>query len=70
MRGLVAGAGLFGISWGLSGFCPGAAVSSLPLLAKGTLIFVPAMLGGIALARLIRPCSLSNAWACTARASG
>ena len=50
---LVAGAGLFGIGWGLSGFCPGPAVVSLPLLAKGTFIFVPCMLAGIALARLI-----------------
>jgi uncharacterized protein len=50
---LVAGAALFGIGWGLSGFCPGPAVVSLPLLAKGTLIFVPCMLAGIALARLI-----------------
>jgi hypothetical protein len=50
---LILGAGLFGIGWGLSGFCPGPAIISLPLLAKGTLIFVPAMLAGIALARLL-----------------
>ena len=50
---LVLGASLFGIGWGLSGFCPGPAIVSLPLLAKGTLIFVPCMLVGIALARLI-----------------
>jgi uncharacterized protein len=42
----------FGIGWGLSGFCPGPAIVSLPLLAKGTLIFVPAMLAGIGLGRL------------------
>jgi uncharacterized protein len=50
---LVIGAGLFGIGWGLSGFCPGPAITSLPLLAKGTLIFVPAMIVGIGLARLL-----------------
>ena len=50
---LLIGAGLFGIGWGLSGFCPGPAITSLPLLAKGTLIFVPAMLIGIGLARLL-----------------
>jgi len=50
---LVGGAALFGIGWGLSGFCPGPAITSLALLAKGTLVFVPAMLAGIALARLV-----------------
>ena len=50
---LVVGASLFGIGWGLSGFCPGPAIVSLPLLAKGTLIFIPCMLAGSALARLI-----------------
>jgi hypothetical protein len=49
---LILGAALFGVGWGLSGFCPGPAVTSLPLLAKGTLVFVPAMFGGIVLARL------------------
>jgi len=50
---VVLGSALFGIGWGLSGFCPGPAITSLPLLAKGTLIFVPAMLIGIGLARLL-----------------
>ncbi len=49
---LVGGAALFGIGWGLSGFCPGPAITSLPLLAKGTLVFVPAMLAGLAFARI------------------
>jgi uncharacterized membrane protein YedE/YeeE len=49
---LIFGAALFGVGWGLSGLCPGPAIVSLPLLAKGTLIFVPAMLAGIAIARL------------------
>jgi len=50
---LVGGAALFGIGWGLSGFCPGPAITSLALLAEGTLVFVPAMFAGIALARLV-----------------
>ena len=36
-RRLVLGAAFFGVSWGLSHFCPGPAITSLPLLAKGTL---------------------------------
>jgi hypothetical protein len=52
-RRLALGAGIFGVGWGLSGFCPGPAITSLPLLAKGTLVFVPAMLAGMTLTRLI-----------------
>jgi len=51
---LIAGAGVFGIGWGLGGFCPGPALTALPLGAAGTLVFVPAMLAGIYLARLAR----------------
>jgi uncharacterized membrane protein YedE/YeeE len=51
-RRLVIGPAIFGIGWGLSGFCPGPAITSLPLLAKGTLVFVPGMLAGMALTRL------------------
>ena len=51
---LVIGAALFGIGWGLSGFCPGPAIVSLPLLATGTLVFVPAMLLGMLLARTLQ----------------
>jgi glyoxylase-like metal-dependent hydrolase (beta-lactamase superfamily II)/uncharacterized membrane protein YedE/YeeE len=48
---LIAGSVLFGIGWGLGGFCPGPALTALPLGAPGTLAFVPAMLAGIAAAR-------------------
>ena len=46
-RPLIAGAAIFGIGWGIGGFCPGPALTSLPLLAPGTLAFVPAMLLGL-----------------------
>ena len=49
---LLGGAALFGLGWGLAGFCPGPALTSLTLAAPGTLVFVPAMLAGMALARL------------------
>jgi uncharacterized membrane protein YedE/YeeE len=60
---LVGGAALFGVGWGLSGFCPGPAITSLALLAKGTLVFVPAMLAGIALAHLVVRASAPEAQA-------
>lgn len=46
-RSLLTGATLFGIGWGIGGFCPGPAWTALPLLAPGTLAFVPAMLVGL-----------------------
>lgn len=46
-RPLLAGAAIFGIGWGIGGFCPGPAFTALPLLAPGTLIFLPAMLAGL-----------------------
>lgn len=50
---LVVGAGLFGIGWGLGGFCPGPALVSLGLGSPGVLVFVPAMLLGMWAARLV-----------------
>lgn len=44
---LLTGAALFGAGWGVGGFCPGPAWTSLPLAAPGTLAFVPAMLIGM-----------------------
>jgi len=48
---LLTGAAIFGIGWGLGGFCPGPALTALPLASSGTLIFVPFMLGGMWIAR-------------------
>jgi uncharacterized membrane protein YedE/YeeE len=47
---LVAGAAIFGIGWGLAGFCPGPAIVSLGIGASGTLVFVLFMLVGMAAA--------------------
>ncbi len=48
---LLTGAAIFGIGWGLGGFCPGPALTSLPVAATGTLVFVPFMLVGMWAAR-------------------
>jgi uncharacterized protein len=50
---LVAGSVIFGIGWGLSGFCPGPAIVSLGTGQSAALIFVVAMGLGVGLARLV-----------------
>ncbi len=50
---LVAGAAIFGVGWGLVGFCPGPAVAALSTGAPSAFIFVLAMLAGMTIARLI-----------------
>jgi uncharacterized membrane protein YedE/YeeE len=49
---LLAGSALFGIGWGLGGFCPGPALASLALGAPGAWIFTAAMAAGMLLHRL------------------
>lgn len=51
---LLAGSAVFGIGWGLSGFCPGGAIPALGLGEPSAWIFVGTMLAGIAAARTIR----------------
>lgn len=48
---LLIGASLFGIGWGLGGFCPGPAVSNLGYLRTEALVFVPAMVVGMVIAQ-------------------
>ena len=47
---LLAGAAIFGIGWGVYGYCPGPALSALVYLDMKTVIFVAAMLAGMAIA--------------------
>jgi uncharacterized membrane protein YedE/YeeE len=44
---LVAGAAIFGIGWGLAGYCPGPAVLSLASGALAPVVFVAAMAVGM-----------------------
>lgn len=50
-RELILGSVLFGVGWGLGGFCPGPAIANLGLLRVEALIFLPAMLAGMFLAQ-------------------
>lgn len=50
-RRLLVGAALFGLGWGIGGYCPGPAIASLAYLNPEALILVPAMLTGAAAQR-------------------
>jgi uncharacterized membrane protein YedE/YeeE len=50
---VIAGPAIFGIGWGLGGFCPGPALTAFGLGATGTLAFLPAMILGMWGARLL-----------------
>jgi len=50
---LAGGAALFGVGWGLSGYCPGPALASLGGGAPSAIVFVAAMIGGSALGRAV-----------------
>jgi len=46
-RRLVGGAALFGIGWGMAGFCPGGALPALGTGRSEVLLFVAALIAGI-----------------------
>lgn len=52
-RQLIAGALLFGIGWGLAGFCPGPALVALTIGGSPVWIFVASMLAGMGLYTLV-----------------
>ena len=52
-RRLLGGAALFGMGWGMAGYCPGPALAGLGIASVEALWFVPAMLAGFLLHRLI-----------------
>ena len=54
-RRLLGGAALFGIGWGLAGFCPGPALASLVFGAWQPWLFVAAMLAGMFAHRIAVP---------------
>ena len=51
---LIGGSALFGIGWGIAGFCPGGALPALGTGRADILGFVAAMLGGILVARALQ----------------
>ena len=50
---LVVGAAIFGVGWGLAGYCPGPAVVAVAAFGHNALTFVAAMVFGMLLYRLV-----------------
>lgn len=48
---LLLGAGLFGVGWGLAGYCPGPGLASLATLSLPVIVFVGFMVAGMLLER-------------------
>ena len=53
-RNLILGSALFGIGWGIAGFCPGPAIVALGALNIYPFVFVFAVLVGMALVRTVQ----------------
>jgi len=58
---LVGGAALFGVGWGLGGFCPGPGVVSSVGIGSAALVFTSAMLGGMFLFHTVDPARRTKA---------
>ncbi|MFY0523149.1 DUF6691 family protein [Archangium gephyra] len=58
---LLTGAALFGVGWGLGGYCPGPALTALSLRSPQVLVFVPAMFAGMYLAQVLQARRDANA---------
>jgi hypothetical protein len=52
---LVAGSAIFGIGWGIAGYCPGPALTALSTLSTESMIFVAAMIAGGLLHKFLVP---------------
>lgn len=52
---LVLGAVLFGVGWGIAGFCPGPVVAGLVTLSGDVILFAVAMLAGFWIAKKAEP---------------
>lgn len=54
-RPLILGSVMFGMGWGLVGLCPGPVIASFSYGGAGLIVFLAAMLSGMALAPRIKP---------------
>ena len=50
---LIGGSAIFGIGWGISGFCPGASIPALGVGETSAVLFTASLIAGIFVARTI-----------------
>ncbi|MCC3861508.1 DUF6691 family protein [Pseudemcibacter aquimaris] len=53
-KNLIIGAAMFGIGWGIGGFCPGPAVTAITLGSEGIAYFFPAMIVGLMISKVLK----------------
>ena len=51
---LIGGAAVFGIGWGMAGFCPGPAIAALVTLQPKVWIFILSLAAGMVLTNYLR----------------
>jgi uncharacterized membrane protein YedE/YeeE len=57
---LIGGSAVFGVGWGIAGFCPGGALPALGTGRVEVLVFVAALIAGILFARALRAAATSQ----------
>jgi uncharacterized protein len=58
---LIGGSMVFGIGWGISGFCPGGALPALGIGAADVAAFVAALVAGLLIARALQAARMRRA---------
>lgn len=57
----IGGAAVFGVGWGISGFCPGGSIPALSLGHGSVYLFIGSMVTGMAIARYLRKRVIADA---------
>lgn len=53
-KNLIIGSAIFGIGWGIGGFCPGPSLTSILLGSEGIIYFFPSLIVGLIVTKIIK----------------
>lgn len=53
-KNLIIGSAIFGIGWGIGGFCPGPSLTSVLLGSEGIIYFFPSLIVGLIITKIIK----------------